>query len=421
MGIVKIGDQNTKGPSDPALLAKTLFEPQPNMDSSIVWQQNRLAESRYNLTPREQKLVAYVISMIEPQDDAFRLYKINVGQFADSLGIERNSLYQELRETALKIKSKPLVIPNHMEPGSNRPKELITSWFADVLLDADGDGYFAVNISALLKPYLLKVKSEFFNYKLTYVMRLKSAYAIRFYQWAKRWQFAGQKRITIAELRMVMGAYEIGSNGQIKKELLPNYKNFKQRALTPAIEEVNEKTDLRVHYLENRMAGSKAVESITFSIRENPNKQHLDPLPVPEPPQMEFKALEAEADRSSELDILVADIVTEFGLSKPQSKTVRQYALEGGIQYVQDKMDIVRSKPRKNAAGALLAALRDDWKSAVEIKPAKKTVVSKSAPRLEIPLPDISPEEEEDERKKRKAMMKELREKAGLTPRKASE
>ena len=394
-------------------LAKIEHHQQPNLKTSIVWQQNRLAESRYNLTPREQKLVAYVISMIEAKDEDFHLYKINISQFANALGIERNSLYKELRETAISIKSKPLMIPNHIEPGDARPKELLTSWFSDVLLDSSGEGYFSVSISPLLKPYLLQVKSEFFKYKLSYVLRLKSGYAIRLYQWAKRWQFAGQKNIGIEELRLVMGTFEFDPKGKIHKVLLPNYKNFKQRALTPAIDEVNEKTDIRVGYVEKRKAGSKTVESITFSIRENANKLNLDPLPIAKQPQLGFASIEAEADRNSELDILVSDIATEFGLSKPQSKTVRQYASEAGIAYVQEKMEIVKSKPRKNAAGAFLAALRDDWKKSVEIKPPPKKVV-KPAPPAEPPPPPMTPEEEERAAKKRRAMIDELRAKSGL-------
>jgi len=40
--------------------------------------QNRLAEARYELTHREQKLVLYVISMIEPEDEFFKLHKITL-------------------------------------------------------------------------------------------------------------------------------------------------------------------------------------------------------------------------------------------------------------------------------------------------------------------------------------------------------
>ena len=54
-------------------------------------------------------------------------------------------------------------------------------------------------------------------------------------------------------------------------------------------------------------------------------------------------------------------LATEFGLSKKQRQTVSEYCESRGQEYVREKAEIVRSQPRRNAAGALLAALRDDW------------------------------------------------------------
>jgi plasmid replication initiation protein len=214
-------------------LPELIHDGQPGR-TTIVWQQNRLAEARYELTAREQKLVLYVISMIEPEDESFKLYKINVKHFANLSGLDSNALYNELREVALQIKSKPLVIQGHLEPGDPNPTELITSWFADVVIQANGDGYFGVSISERLKPYLLQVKREFFKYRLAYVLHLRSGYAIRLYQWAKRWQYSIKRRITIDELRVVMGTVELTPKGSIKKTLLALYKDFKKRALLPA-------------------------------------------------------------------------------------------------------------------------------------------------------------------------------------------
>ena len=39
-----------------------VFAIQPKRES-VVWQQNQLAEARYKLSPREQKLLLYVIAM----------------------------------------------------------------------------------------------------------------------------------------------------------------------------------------------------------------------------------------------------------------------------------------------------------------------------------------------------------------------
>ena len=77
----------SKLPKDP------IHEGQPDR-TTVVWQQNRLAEARYELTPREQKLVLYVISMIEPEDEFFKLHKINVKHFAQIAGLDSNAPLQ---------------------------------------------------------------------------------------------------------------------------------------------------------------------------------------------------------------------------------------------------------------------------------------------------------------------------------------
>ena len=81
------------------------------------------------------------------------------------------------------------------------------------------------------------------------MLHLRSGYAIRLYQWAKRWQYSIKRRITIDELRVVMGTVELTPKGSIKKTLLALYKDFKKRALLPAVTEINEKTDISVSFV----------------------------------------------------------------------------------------------------------------------------------------------------------------------------
>jgi hypothetical protein len=65
---------------------------------------------------------------------------------------------------------------------------------------------------------------------------------------------------------------------------------------------------------------------------------------------------------------LVDQLVREYGLSKKQRQTVEGYSASLGLEYVRRKVEIVKSQPRRNAAGALLAALRDDWQPSIRFK-----------------------------------------------------
>jgi plasmid replication initiation protein len=385
-------------------LPNLIHDGQPDR-TTVVWQQNRLAEARYELTPREQKLVLYVISMIEPEDEFFKLHKINVKHFAEIAGLDSNALYKELREVALQIKSKPLVINGHIEPGDTNPTELITSWFADVVIQPNGDGYIGVSISERLKPYLLQVKREFFRYRLAYVLHLRSGYAIRLYQWAKRWQYAGKRRISIDELRVVMGTVELTPKGNISKTLLALYKDFKKRALLPAVTEINQRTDIFVSFIENKIQGAKAVESLTFTISENANKSELEAVPIPQLPQLELELSEPIDDAQSGAVAFLRKLKDDFGLSAPQMKTIEQYLQTNGMGYIEEKIAVVNSEPRPNAARTFLAALKGDWKLPVKRKPPPKP---KSQPPQEQSS-EMSDEEWANQREKTRAMFNEFR------------
>ena len=68
---------------------------------------------------------------------------------------------------------------------------------------------------------------------------------------------------------------------------------------------------------------------------------------------------------SSSSSLLVEELGRVYGLSNPQRDTVATFIGSHGEGYVRAKWDIVRSQPRRNGAGALLAALRDDWQAPV--------------------------------------------------------
>ena len=287
-----------------------------------------------------------------------------------------------------KIKSKPLVIPGHLEPGDANASELITSWFADVVIQANGDGYFGVSISERLKPYLLQVKREFFKYRLAYVLQLRSGYAIRLYQWAKRWQYSGKRRIAIEDLRIVMGTVELTAKGSVKRTLLALYKDFKKRALLPAVTEINEKTDISISFVENNVKGSKTVESLTFTIAENANASKLDAVTIPRQPQLELELPERN-DVGPETAVFLGKLKQDFGLSTPQVKIVEQYIETNGMANVQEKIAVVNSEARPNAARTFLAALKDDWKLPVK----RKSISAPKPPPLRVRAPEMSDEE----------------------------
>ena len=356
----------------PELVEEIILRDQPTRQT-IVWQQNRLAEARYKLSPREQKLLLYVIAMIEPESEEFGKCKVSVREYADLTGLKRHSLYEELRDSALSIREKTLVVEDVFEPGMKKPVRRHGSWF-EYVDEAVGDGYVTIKLSSWLKPFLLRVRREFFKYQLGYAMSLKSEYAIRLYQWLKRWQFIGKQIASVAELRLCLGATEIDHEGKIVRKNLALYKHFKNRAICPAVTEINAKTDISITFNEIKAPGSKAVSKIAFEIRSN-KETNLHPIPLPRRPQLEL-TLVGEEDAMP----LCRLLGEEFGLSQVQVQWVEQQIRTKGEEYVARQAAIVRSAPRKNLAQAFIAAVRDEWQEAKRTTKALPAKIKKPEP-----------------------------------------
>ena len=373
----------------------TTWQKQPN-GRAVVWQHNQLAEARYELTAREQKLLLYVVSMIEAEDDALKRYVVNISEFAQLANLDKDHLYQELRELAANLKRKALIIPNHYDLLTGRHVDLVTSWFDSAMIGRNGSGYFAVTISPQLRPYLLQVKREFFKFRLINVMQMRSTYAIRLYQWLKRWEFRHVIEVSVVDLRVHMGAVGFDEKGK-RKENLALYPDFKRWAIKPAVNEINDhkNSDLRVSFEEIKAKGSRAVEKLRFrmvSVAKEP-PDFTFPEPQPELPLGDVEQSQPD---------LIDELAARYGLNEKQRQKVANYQSEKGIDYLRQKVIVVEQEPRQNAAQAFLAALRDDW------KPKIQTVKPPPAKKKTVPPQPEEPPVSDEERAQTSAKLKEF-------------
>jgi Initiator Replication protein len=79
-------------------------------------------------------------------------------------------------------------------------------------------------------------------------VRLKSQYSTRLYPWAKQYLVVGQKRVSIGTLRKILGLEDVKDNsGRVVLDApLELWANVKQRALDPALQEINKQSDIQL-------------------------------------------------------------------------------------------------------------------------------------------------------------------------------
>ena len=99
---------------------------------------------------------------------------------------------------------------------------------------------------------------------------LRSQYSIRLYGWAKKSVPVETKRISLEQLRKVLGLESVkDSEGNVIQEApLPVWANFRQRTLDTAMAEITKKTDISIAIKSLERSKHRRVNSVTFAIKE---------------------------------------------------------------------------------------------------------------------------------------------------------
>ncbi|QAS54766.1 initiator RepB protein (plasmid) [Halobacillus litoralis] len=219
--------------------------------NNTVTKSNQLIEANYTsqLSEREQKIILYIVSKVQKDDEDFQTYTLSIGQFTNMMGLKRPK-YEELKEITKRLLSK--VIEIKREGGV-----LQTQWLSTAEYN-EWQGTIDFTFHPKMKPFLLYLKKEFTSYKLINIMRLSGRYSIRIYELMKKWERLKKTEFSIQELRLMLGI----------QNKYNDYSNFRKRVLDPAKKELDEKTDISFDYEPLRKNG-RSTSHIRFHIKKN--------------------------------------------------------------------------------------------------------------------------------------------------------
>ena len=200
---------------------------------SVVKGNALIQKTHYSLSLIEQKAILYIISKIKPNDSGDTEYIFNIRDFCKACNFYDKSgfYYQYVRNVMEDLGNHKLTI----EVDENQT--LITHWFSGALIDRNA-GEVRLHIDPYIRPYLFELNRFYTNYKLEYVLPMKSKYGIRLYEFLRSYQSKGYKlRWPLEEIRL-----------RIDCEKYPNFKDFRVNVLEPALEDINTYTDIKVQY-----------------------------------------------------------------------------------------------------------------------------------------------------------------------------
>lgn len=220
---------------------------------------------QYVLDQQGKKIIANRIESLPP-------YEVPLKDLARAIGIKEME-YDVVKSLSRKFMSK--VIEMESPDGSFEHMQ----WLFNSKYVA-GTGKIIIELSPKLYPYLLNLTENFASVNLGTLMKFKCKYTSRLYLLLEQWGKVSHKEFTPDELRGILGVpYEEVKGEKVYK--LANYPHLKQRALTPAIEEINKHTNYKIEMSETH--NGRKVVAIKFKIVNKEKTKQVIKMPQQKP------------------------------------------------------------------------------------------------------------------------------------------
>jgi plasmid replication initiation protein len=301
-------------------------------ENELVVQHNHLIEARYRLSLQEKRVILWLLTQIKPNDEDFKLHRLEIVEFTKMINISVDSRYSELRTITKRLIQRAIEI---YDPQSHTFTQFSWLSFSKYYLKK---GYVELGFDPRLKPYLLQLKSHFTKLSIVDIMQLNSIYAMRVYELLKQYEPIRKREITIVNLRKLCG---------ITETEYERYNDLKKNVLERAKKEINEKTDIVISYKE--IKESRKIVAIEWTIKKkDPNKEEKLKLASQ---QKEFRSKES-----------LTEAITKYGFGRTTARQFLNNYKEEDIKNAIRAVDIqIERNHVKNPKAMLRIAIQEQW------------------------------------------------------------
>lgn len=230
----------------------------PNQDFTklTLKKSNYLINASYKLNLMEHRLIALLIAQIIDADTEFQTFEISIKDFKTLFYDSKGSDYWHFKKSVDSLSEREVTITYL---NNNKIETITTKWLSTAEY-LNGFGIIKLCLSENLKPFLLQLKDNYTEYRLSNILKFKSLFSFRFYELLKQFQKMKHKVISVKELKKNLGI-------ENSKRL---YGDFKRRILETSQKEINSQTDISFDFKEIKRRSS--VDKIEFIIESNKQK-----------------------------------------------------------------------------------------------------------------------------------------------------
>ena len=215
-----------------------------------------IQKAHFELGTLEQKVMLYIISKIQPNDEDFKTYELDVYELCEICGISfQTKNYNEFIDTITSLTERTIQIDD------GRYHDWIY-WLERPRFDRLNKRFY-FRLDDRLKPYLLQLRGSFTQYALDNIMSMRSKYSIRLYELFLSYAELEVFYVPVDHLRSLLEAPEAYSE----------FKKFRQKVLNPALSEINDLSDIEVT-METKRTG-RIITDLKFVIRRKDDTENL--------------------------------------------------------------------------------------------------------------------------------------------------
>ena len=228
-----------------------------NNKTELVVKSNRLNTAIQNLSLAEIRLIQLAIIDSREQNKGLSSdtpLRINAMRYAEVFEVSKQTAYEALIDAEANLFERRFTFMDE------RDLKVKSRWISQATY-IDGEGAIEVIFTPAVVNEITRIDGieQFFTkYTLEQTAQLKSLYAVRLYELLIQWREA--RKTQLFELETFREQLGLGVNDYKRMS------DFKRRVLESSIKEINEKTDIKVSYTQEKKGTT--IVGFKFVVRE---------------------------------------------------------------------------------------------------------------------------------------------------------
>lgn len=294
---------------------------------NLMTKSNSLNECLQNLPYNELKALLLGFVIYKENGENSHFVRIDAYRFAQVYEVDLSTAHLALKQCVEKLITRQFTF---YKDNKNKVK---TYWISGIEY-VYGENAVIIALSPHVVTEINKRDSNFTSYYLEQISPFKSVYSIRVFELMKQWKSAGKTPvIDISIFRLQLG---------ILPTEYQRINNFKARVLDVAINEINEKSELNIDYIQIKKG--RVVSGFQFTIKAKNKRKEKDVTPdngdywLSEKQLKKYASLLAHDNdlekycrAGSSYDDFAKQIINEFNSSAEKRAFYKQFLVKNGF------------------------------------------------------------------------------------------